>query len=62
MVIFEREVLDLMSSPQKDILDVGYGWGVTSDYFYNKGVNSLTIIEIRKDIYNRALKLSLIHI
>ena len=59
MVIFEREVLDLMSSPQKDILDVGYGWGVTSDYFYNKGVNSLTIIEIRKDIYNKALKWAL---
>ena len=48
-----------MSSPQNDILDVGYGWGVTSDYFYNKGVNSLTIIEIRKDIYNKALKWAL---
>ena len=59
MVIFEQEVLDLMSSPQKNILDVGYGWGVTSNYFYNKGVNSLTIIEIREDIYNKALKWSL---
>lgn len=59
MVIFEKEVLDLMSSPQKNILDVGYGWGVTSNYFYNRGVNSLTIIEIREDIYNKALKWSL---
>ena len=59
MVIFEKEVLDLMSSPEKDILDVGYGWGITSNYFYNKGVNSLTIIEIREDIYNKALKWSL---
>jgi hypothetical protein len=58
MVIFEQEVLDLMSSSQKDILDVGYGWGITSNYFYNKGVNSLTIIEIREDIYNKALKWS----
>ena len=48
-----------MSSPQKNILDVGYGWGVTSNYFYNRGVNSLTIIEIREDIYNKALKWSL---
>ena len=59
MVIFEKEVLDLMSSPQKNILDVGYGWGVTSNYFYNRGVNSLTIIEIREEIYNKALKWSL---
>ena len=47
-----------MSSPEKDILDVGYGWGITSNYFYNKGVKSLTIIEIREDIYNKALKWS----
>ena len=59
MVIFEQEVLDLMSSPQNDILDVGYGWGITSNYFYNKGVQSLTIIEVREDIYNKALKWSL---
>ena len=55
MVIFEKEVLDLMASPDKHILDVGYGWGVTSEYFYNKGVKSLTIIEIREDLYERAL-------
>ena len=55
MVIFEKEVLDLMASADKHILDVGYGWGVTSEYFYNKGVKSLTIIEIREDLYERAL-------
>ena len=59
MVIFEQEVLDLMSSPQKDILDVGYGWGITSEYFYSEGVNSLTIIELREDVYNKALEWSL---
>ena len=43
MVIFEQEVLDLMSTPQNDILDVGYGWGITSNYFYNQP-NTLLII------------------
>ena len=40
IVIFEKHVLDLMSGPDKDILDIGIGWGVTSNFFYNKGVNS----------------------
>ena len=43
IVIFEKHVLDLMSGPDKDILDIGFGWGVTSNYFYNKGVKSLNL-------------------
>ena len=58
IVIFEKHVLDLMSGPDKDILDIGFGWGVTSNYFYNKGVKSLTIVEIREDLYKRALEWS----
>jgi len=58
IVIFEKHVLDLMSGPDKDILDIGFGWGVTANYFYNKGVKSLTIVEIREDIYQRALEWS----
>jgi len=56
--IFEKEVLDMMSGVDKHILDVGYGWGITSQYFYDKGVKSLTIIERRIDIFERALKWS----
>ena len=33
MVIFEQEVLDFISSTQNDILDVGYGWGISSELF-----------------------------
>ena len=56
--IFESDVLDLMSGEHKDVLDVGYGWGISAQYFYDKGVKSLTIIEKRLDIYERAVEWS----
>ena len=43
------KVFDILSETKGDILDIGYGWGVSSQHFYSKGVKSLTIIEKRKD-------------
>ena len=48
------KVFDFISETKGDILDVGYGWGISSEHFYNNGVNSLTIIEKRKDVYKKA--------
>ena len=53
---FNPIVFDIISKTKGDILDVGFGWGISSKYFYSKGVNSLTIIEKRKDVYQRAKK------
>ena len=33
MVIFEQEVFDFISETKGDILDVGYGWGISSELF-----------------------------
>ena len=51
---FNPIVFDIISKTKGDVLDVGYGWGISSKYFYSKGVKSLTIIEKRKDVYQRA--------
>lgn len=50
------KVFDILSETKGDILDVGYGWGVSAEHFYSNGVNSLTIIEKRKDVYQKAQK------
>lgn len=50
------KVFDILSETKGDILDIGYGWGVSSQHFYSKGVKSLTIIEKRKDVYQKAQK------
>ena len=50
------KVFDFISETKGDILDVGYGWGISAEHFYNNGVNSLTIIEKRKDVYKKAQK------
>tara|TARA_Y100001972_G_scaffold46523_1_gene57389 strand:+ start:2115 stop:3227 length:1113 start_codon:yes stop_codon:yes gene_type:complete len=50
------KVFDIISETKGDILDVGYGWGVSSNHFYSNGVKSLTIIEKRKDVYQKALE------
>jgi len=50
------KVFDIISETKGDILDVGFGWGISADHFYSNGVKSLTIIEKRKDVYEKALK------
>lgn len=54
VVIYQSLVLDKMAKPNNHVLDVGYGWGMTSNYLYEKGCKSLTIIEERSDIAERA--------
>ena len=49
---FNPIVFDIITKTKGDVLDVGFGWGISSNYFYNKGVKSLTIIEKRKDVYH----------
>lgn len=56
LVIYQSIVLDKMAKPTNHVLDVGYGWGMTSNYLYEKGCKSLTIIEERSDIAERANK------
>lgn len=53
---FNPIVFDIITKTKGDVLDVGFGWGISSNYFYNKGVKSLTIIEKRKDVYQKAQK------
>ena len=51
-------VYDLLTKSKGDILDIGYGWGTSSKYFYSKDVSTLTIIENDKKVYQQALKWS----
>ena len=50
------KVFDIISETKGDILDVGYGWGISGDHFYSNGVKSLTIIEKRKDVYQKIIE------
>ena len=54
VVVYQSILLDKMAKPNKCVLDVGFGWGMTSKYIYEKGCKSLTIIEKRSDIAARA--------
>lgn len=54
VIIYQSLLLDKMAKPNKCVLDVGFGWGMTSKYIYEKGCKSLTIIEQRSDIAARA--------
>ena len=54
VIIYQSLLLDKMAKPNKCVLDVGFGWGMTSKYIYEKGCKSLTIIEQRSDIAERA--------
>jgi hypothetical protein len=38
-----------------DILEIGFGMGISSNYIQSNNINSHTIIEIHPEIYNRAL-------
>lgn len=54
VIIYQSLLLDKIAKPNKCVLDVGFGWGMTSKYIYEKGCKSLTIIEQRSDIAARA--------
>ena len=45
------KIFDIISKTKGDVLDIGFGWGISANHFYNNGVKSLTIIEKRKDVY-----------
>jgi hypothetical protein len=50
------KIFDIISKTKGDVLDIGFGWGISANHFYNNGVKSLTIIEKRKDVYQKALE------
>jgi guanidinoacetate N-methyltransferase len=39
-----------------DILEIGFGMGISSNFIHQSGVKSHTIIELKKDIYQKALE------
>lgn len=51
-----KEFCKVVGQGKGHILDIGFGLGYSSQYFYDMGVKSYTCIEINQDIYETALE------
>jgi len=51
-----KEFAKIVTTNGGDILEVGFGLGISADFIYNNNINSYTCIEIHPDIYQKALK------
>lgn len=53
--IMERSI-ELITFDKGDILEIGFGMGIASDYIQEQNVRSHTILEINKHIYEKAVE------
>jgi ferredoxin-fold anticodon binding domain-containing protein len=51
-----RRVSEILTEKNGDILEIGFGMGILSNYIQEKNVKSHTIFEINKKIYENALE------
>lgn len=51
-----KKFAEVVTQNGGDILEIGFGLGISADYIYNSDINSYTCIEIHPEIYKKALK------
>jgi hypothetical protein len=56
---YYKEVAKIICQPNSNILEIGFGMGISSNEISNLNPKSHTIIEINDDIYQNAVKWSL---
>lgn len=53
-----KRFAEIITQNGGDILEVGFGMGISADFIYNANINSYTCIEIHPEIYKKALEWS----
>lgn len=51
-----KEFANIVTQNGGDILEIGFGMGISADFIYNSDIKSYNCIEIHPEIYERALK------
>jgi spermidine synthase len=50
-----KRFAEIVTQNGGDILEVGFGMGISADFIYNSNIKSYTCIEINSEIYKKAL-------
>jgi spermidine synthase len=53
-----KEFANIVTENGGDILEIGFGMGISADFIYNSNIKSYTCIEIHPSIYEKALEWS----
>lgn len=53
-----QEFAKIVTKNGGDILEIGFGMGISADFIYNSNIKSYTCIEIHPEIYKKALEWS----
>lgn len=50
-----KEFANIVTENGGDILEIGFGMGISADFIYNSNIKSYTCIEVHPEIYKKAL-------
>lgn len=53
-----KEFANIVTENGGDILEVGFGMGISADFIYNSDIKTYTCIEVHPEIYKKALEWS----